>query len=133
MLEDLGEPAQFLRVAGTSNDRQWVETQVLMMNTDMKEQWGTVFTYGYGCVSCLAPHKYDQMGELYVPFAGRDMQHTRGDVLRAQQFGEYGSSDEWRRHLHGASRSFVLQDPNSGRLDVLYALLGDIMSDCSNS
>ena len=118
MLEDLGEPAQYLRVAGSVHERQWVESQVLMLSTDMKEQWETAFTYGYGCVSCVAPRKYDRTDELYVPFAGRDMLDTRRKVLRAQRTGEYGDHDEWQKHLQGASRPFVLQDQQSARLEV---------------
>ena len=118
MLEDMGEPAQYLRVAGSVHERQWVESQVLMVSTDMKEQWETAFTYGYGCVSCVAPRKYDRTDELYVPFAGRDMLHTRRVVLRAQKIGEYCNHDEWQKHLQGASRPFVLPDQQSARLEV---------------
>ena len=70
-----------------------------MLSTDMKEQWETAFTYGYGCVSCVAPRKCDRTDELYVPFAGRDMLHTRRVVLPAQKTGEYGDHDEWQKHL----------------------------------
>ena len=118
MLVDLGQPAQHLRVAGSAHDRQWVETKVLMLSTDMKEQWETALTYGYGCVGCVAPRKYDQQGELNVNFDGRDMMHTRAVVLKAQRSGEYGSSQEWRQHLQGASRPFMSADQQAARLEV---------------
>ena len=91
---------------------------MLMLPTDMKEQWETALTYGYRCVSCVAPRKYDHTTELYVPFSGRDMLHTRGVVLRAQKSGEYGSGKEWWQHLQGASRPFLLPDQKSTRLEV---------------
>jgi len=69
-------------------------------------------------VSCIAPGKYEHTGELYVPYAGRNMVDTRRKVLRAQRTGEYGDHDEWQKHLQGASRPFVLQDQQSARLEV---------------
>jgi len=118
MLADLGQPAQHLRVAGSAHSRLWVETKVLMLSTDMKEQWETALTYGYGCVVCVSPRKYDHTGELHVPHAGRDMQHTRAVVLKAQRSGEYGSRQEWREHLQGASRPFMSADQQAARLEV---------------
>ena len=118
MLEGLGDEAQFLRVAGRAHERQWVETQVLMVSTDMKEQWETACTYGYGCVSCMAPRKSPPTGELHVPCTSRNMADTRRQVLRAQRTGEYGVANEWQKHLQGASHPFVLQDMGSGRLEV---------------
>jgi len=118
MLADLGNPAQFLRVAGSATHRHFVETKVLMLSMDMKEQWETALTYGYGCVGCVAPRKYVQQGQLHVPFPGRDMERTCADVLKAQRSGEYGSGQEWRRHLQGASRPFMLPDRHNARLEV---------------
>ena len=118
MLEGLGDEAQLLRVVGTAHERQWVETQVLMVSTDMKEQWETACTYGYGCVSCMAPRKSPHTGELHVPCTGRNMADTRRQVLRAQKTGEYGVAHEWQKYLQGASHPFVLPDMGSGRLEV---------------
>jgi len=117
MLEDMSA-AQYLRVAGTSNDRQWVYAKVLMFSTDFKEQWDTAQTYGYGCVSCNAPRKPQHTGELHVPAASRDMHHTKRIVLKAQQSGEYGANAEWKDHLQGASKPFVKPDAQSARLEV---------------
>jgi len=118
MLEGLGDEAQLLRVAGTPHERQWVETQVLMVSTDMKEQWETACTYGYGCVSCMAPRKSPHTGELHVPCTGRNMADMRRQVLRAQKTGEYGVANEWQKYLQGASHPFVLPDMGSARLEV---------------
>ena len=118
MLADLGQPARHLRVAGSDVDRQWVEAKVLMLSTDMKEQWQTALSYGYGCGGCTAPRQYDQHGQLHIPFPGKDMLHTRRVVLQAQRSGEYGTNEEWRQHLQGASRSFMSADRHGQRLEV---------------
>ena len=47
------------------------------------------------------------------------MPETRRTVLSAQQYGEYGSNDEWKRHLHGRYKPFMLRDRDSNRLEVL--------------
>jgi len=121
MLEDMGE-VQNLRVAGTAHDRQLVEAKVLMFSTDMKEQWDTAQTYGYGCVSCHAPRKAQADGVLHEPAAGRVMEHVRRDVLKAQETGEYGTQGEWQSKLAGASRPFVKPDASRSRLEVQHDL-----------
>jgi len=121
MLEDMGE-AQNLRVAGTAHDRQLVEAKVLMFSTDMKEQWDTAQTYGYGCVSCHAPRKAQADGVLHEPAAGRVMEDVRRDVLKAQETGEYGTQGEWQSKLAGASRPFVKPDASRSRLEVQHDL-----------
>ena len=94
-----------------------------MQSTDMKEQWQTALTCGYGCVGCVAARQHDNPGELHVPCPVRDMGDTKRTVLHAQRLGEYGSDEEWRQRLLGPCRPFMSPDRHAAHLEVCIVIV----------